>query len=413
MIKHAGKQVNEKIHSLPVRFLPMQGTKKYTIQILQIQNLNFMKTLKNLLALLLMAVTLGACKDDDEPTPVNEKPTAVSVSVETFKNEAVLSWTPSYDPEGTSLTYDIELDGSMVEDSYGNLSYTFSDLKYETEYSGRILAKDGDGNATATEFSFTTDFLFLQSYERYGFESFMRYDDRNRLSFIHDQVVAFDENGDLSAIGPDRFLRNSNGLINRIETGDSFGIVQYDGFGKIIKTSTNFQYPSANAIAHRIHKYDEDGKLIQVEESYSVAALSGVKRKSITYNGENISEVITEHSSDGINFSLEYRTVYTYDSQKNPWYVLLEEQLGLEELFLFSDNYFFRSINLGAIEPYATSWMSKNNVLSQMVYDDTGALEASYVYTYNYNEYGYPIDYTLVTVYPTRGTGTTTVRFNY
>ena len=413
MTNQAEKRINKKEYSQPVRFSPMQGAKKYTIQILPTQNLNFMKILNNLLVLVLIAVILGACKNDDEPVPVNEKPTAVSVSVETFKNEAVLSWTPSYDPEGTPLTYDIELGGNIVENSYGNLSYTFTDLKYETAYSGRIIANDSDGNATATEFSFTTDFLFLQSYERFGFEFFLRYDDRNRLSFIHDNVVAFDENGNLSAIGPDRFLRNSNGLINRIETGSNLGIIEYDGFGKIIETSTNFQYPSATATAYRTHKYNEDDRLIEITESYSYSALRGVKRKRISYNGENISEVITEHSSDGINFSLERRVVYTYDTQKNPWYTLLEKQLGLEELYLFSDNYFFHSIDLGYIEPYTTLWMSKNNLLSEVTYDATGAQEASFVYTYHYNEYGYPIDYTKVIVYAHRGTGTDIMRFNY
>ncbi|MDN5210818.1 hypothetical protein QQ020_02125 [Fulvivirgaceae bacterium BMA12] len=372
-----------------------------------------MKILNNLLVLVLIAVILGACKNDDEPAPVNEKPTAVNVSVEAFKNEAALSWTPSYDPEGTPLTYDIELGGNIVEDSYGNLSYTFTDLKYETAYSGRIIARDGDGNATATEFSFTTDFLFLQSYEQFGGEFFLQYDDRNRLSIIHEHVVAFDEGGNLSAIGPDRFLRNSSGLITRIETGSNLGTIEYDGFGKIIETSTNFQYPSGTAVARRNHKYDEDGRLIQVVESYSFAALRGFKRKTISYNGENISEVVTEHSTDGINFSPDRRVVYTYDTQKNPWYTLLEEQLGLDELYLFSDNYFFHSIDLGYIEPYATLWMSKNNLLSSTWYDNTGAQEASYVYTYHYNEYGYPIDYTMEVVYAHRGTGTDTMRFNY
>jgi len=87
----------------------------------------------------------------------NQNPSTFTAEViEIGTSSAVLQWTAATDSDGDDITYTVYLDGQAVGESLSNLSYNFTELMAETQYSGTIEASDGNGGMSSTSYSFTT-----------------------------------------------------------------------------------------------------------------------------------------------------------------------------------------------------------------------------------------------------------------
>ncbi|MEO9511539.1 MAG: fibronectin type III domain-containing protein [Flavobacteriaceae bacterium] len=87
----------------------------------------------------------------------NGAPTSFTVTMsELTETTASLSWTASADPEGTTVTYDIMLNGDIIEENLTATSINLTELNEVTEYVVLVIAKDEDGKTTEGSFSFIT-----------------------------------------------------------------------------------------------------------------------------------------------------------------------------------------------------------------------------------------------------------------
>ncbi len=104
---------------------------------------------------LIMLFAFAACKKSGD-TP-NKAPQSFTVSITDVKPTSVqLNWTVAKDPENEAVTYSIELKGQSLASSLNNTSYKLENLTENTNYTGKIIAKDASGNTTESSFSFST-----------------------------------------------------------------------------------------------------------------------------------------------------------------------------------------------------------------------------------------------------------------
>lgn len=108
-----------------------------------------------LLATLLIAIF--SC-DEDSNDKENNDPGSFTVSTSNIQGtSASISWSEPSDEDGDDLTYSVNLGSTEVASEQTQRSYTFSDLSFATEYSGSVVAMDGNGGESSATFSFTTD----------------------------------------------------------------------------------------------------------------------------------------------------------------------------------------------------------------------------------------------------------------
>ena len=88
--------------------------------------------------------------------PVNNPPGDFTVSSAVGGNGATISWTAATDPDGDAVKYDVELSGSNVKTDLTGLTHTLTSLDYNTNYTGKVIAKDGKGGTKEKSYSFTT-----------------------------------------------------------------------------------------------------------------------------------------------------------------------------------------------------------------------------------------------------------------
>ncbi len=84
----------------------------------------------------------------------NSVPEDFTVSTTVNANESNISWTKSNDSDGDVVKYDLELEGAIIKTDLTNLSHKLTDLKYNTSYTGKVIAKDGKGGIKEKSYSF-------------------------------------------------------------------------------------------------------------------------------------------------------------------------------------------------------------------------------------------------------------------
>ena len=115
--------------------------------------------MKNLLTLLLVsALTLFvSCGGDSDTSATNTSPAAFTVTVNTTgTTTASISWTESSDADGDVVTYDVQLGSATLSEAQSQRMYDFTGLTPDTNYSGNVIAEDGNGGSRTATFSFTT-----------------------------------------------------------------------------------------------------------------------------------------------------------------------------------------------------------------------------------------------------------------
>lgn len=117
--------------------------------------------------LLLSALFINdACKKNKPepepvpPTPEKVFPKSFTISVKDRETDRVtISW--PYQP-GATLTYEVELEGKVLATGLNKFEFDIKDLVASRTYSGKVTARNPDGNATSSVFDINT--LNLQIY---------------------------------------------------------------------------------------------------------------------------------------------------------------------------------------------------------------------------------------------------------
>ncbi len=86
----------------------------------------------------------------------NTAPGDFTVSTSVNGSSVTITWTASIDPDGDAVKYDVELDGSNIKTNITDLTQTVSGLAYNTNHTGKVIAKDGNGGTKEKSYSFAT-----------------------------------------------------------------------------------------------------------------------------------------------------------------------------------------------------------------------------------------------------------------
>lgn len=104
---------------------------------------------------------LGCNNNDDEnltTIPQNQKPGDFTVQItQITENSAVLSWNAAVDPDNDKVTYTIFLGDNEVQTNLETTELLLESLMPLTNYNGKVVASDGNENASENTFAFTTE----------------------------------------------------------------------------------------------------------------------------------------------------------------------------------------------------------------------------------------------------------------
>ncbi len=109
-----------------------------------------------------LALLITSCSSGDDPvTPVetpNNNPGIFSANTtEIGFDAATIEWTESLDFDDDPVTYAVYLEGTEISKSITSLTYSFTGLESETNYSGYVESRDGKGGTNKADFFFTTE----------------------------------------------------------------------------------------------------------------------------------------------------------------------------------------------------------------------------------------------------------------
>lgn len=115
--------------------------------------------MKKFTYLFVILFTFCNCSSDDgNDDPSNIAPGPFSVTIlETRMEGANIEWTESIDIDGDAITYSIYLNDQLISTGGTALSYNFTGLDPETNYDGYIIADDGRGGTSQSDFFFVTE----------------------------------------------------------------------------------------------------------------------------------------------------------------------------------------------------------------------------------------------------------------
>ncbi|WP_178985777.1 fibronectin type III domain-containing protein [Winogradskyella helgolandensis] len=113
--------------------------------------------IKRHLILGLFFIFLSACSDNDVDETENQTPAAFEVTVNNItETSAEITWSPSIDPEGSTVFYDVYLNNIKQVDNITDTTYSFEELLENESYSGEVVASDPEGNTISAPFNFET-----------------------------------------------------------------------------------------------------------------------------------------------------------------------------------------------------------------------------------------------------------------
>ncbi|TSE09358.1 fibronectin type III domain-containing protein [Aquimarina algiphila] len=104
---------------------------------------------------------LGCNSDDDQnitTTPQNQKPGDFTIQItQITENNALLSWNAAVDPDEDKVTYTVVLGDNEVQTNLETTEFLLEGLIAQTNYNGKVIASDGNGNTSENTFDFTTE----------------------------------------------------------------------------------------------------------------------------------------------------------------------------------------------------------------------------------------------------------------
>ena len=120
---------------------------------------NFLKTS---ILIFVAITTLYACNSNDDSgdggNTTNQDPANFSATVDNItETAATVNWTQATDPDGDTVTYTINLNGTEIATNVSVFTYAFTGLSTAVSYSGTIVASDGNDGSSSASFGFTTE----------------------------------------------------------------------------------------------------------------------------------------------------------------------------------------------------------------------------------------------------------------
>ncbi|WP_323787985.1 YHYH protein [Psychroserpens sp.] len=120
--------------------------------------------LKILVLLISVTTAFYACSSDDnsggndgDGGTTNQAPSSFTASVNSItETTATLNWTTATDPDGDAVTYSVNLQGTEMAVGLTVLTFDLTGLTSSTNYSGTVVANDGNEGITSSSFSFST-----------------------------------------------------------------------------------------------------------------------------------------------------------------------------------------------------------------------------------------------------------------
>jgi hypothetical protein len=144
--------------------------------------------------MLVFASILVACGSDDEAassSATNNAPSSFSAIVSNvLETSATINWSAATDADGDAITYTVNLAGSEVANSISALTYSLIGLSAGTNYSGTLVASDGNGGTASTSFSFTTATIVANLHN-----AFAEFDSTNVTIMLSGSNVEIETNG--------------------------------------------------------------------------------------------------------------------------------------------------------------------------------------------------------------------------
>lgn len=357
-----------------------------------------------------IAVLLAVgCKDDDgNPTPANQAPGSVEITTEVQENNVLISWTRAVDPEGDEVKYVILVEDDTVAVDLEDTVFVISNLRYEKDYFGQVIAKDGKGALTVAEFTITTGLVFLKSYETQRSEYSLGYNEAGSLISIEDSrgdnSLLRNSAGKLVALGNLTYLYSTAGLYTGINDGKGEGIIEYDSRDRIVRLTSEYNtslFSSVRIIRNLI--YNDRDQVIEVNENtYNFnSGTTTYHIVKVQYDADgNLVQTKWESSYDNVTYTLQLTQTFTYDDKKNPWHNIVTQQTNFNHCYI-ANHLLQGSVQLSISNIYPTYLTRKNNITSTRI--EAGSDFSQEDFTYSYNEDDYPISadiYTTSSVFP-------------
>ncbi|MDN5210817.1 hypothetical protein QQ020_02120 [Fulvivirgaceae bacterium BMA12] len=379
-----------------------------------------MKTNLLLYLLIVFSCCLFSCKEDDEPQ-INRAPGNVAITISLTGNTALIAWTAAADPDLDPITYDIILNGNMIGQGITELNYSVEDLPFDFQFSGQVIARDDEGLSSESDFSFSTGPMTLLSYTVDGSDYELTFNDEGQIAIIESPSlsgivtsdITFNAEGKLTQYGDLLYQFNTAGQIGQIDNGDLTAILLYDGEGNMTRLNYAFSTGFSDVTVDKTLTYDSQNKLDQLDVHYLVSGTSEYYRYQFSFIGENVSQINLLTSIDGINYASEFLIAYSYDEMKNPWYGILTHHLGLDPVYVEINNRLSPTMDLHLFNNFPIAWMSRNNVTKATLRAPDLSVMFEESFSYNYNEYDYPVTQEKVASIPGGSLTVTRTDFNY
>lgn len=109
--------------------------------------------------IIIYILILGCNNDDDNLTTLqNQKPGDFTVQItQITDNNALLSWNVAVDPDDDKVTYSVFLGNDEVQTNLETTEFLLEGLIAQTNYNGKVVASDGNGNESENTFAFITE----------------------------------------------------------------------------------------------------------------------------------------------------------------------------------------------------------------------------------------------------------------
>ncbi|SHG30430.1 fibronectin type III domain-containing protein [Flagellimonas flava] len=280
----------------------------------------------------------------------NEAPLAFELESVTADNiSAILRWTEAVDPEEEEVTYEVSVDGEIMERGLTREIFQVRDLKAATEYAVQIVALDTTGNERKLDFTFSTangiyegdvSLPSQQSIENFGNQGYIQITGNLRISGLGGSSNV----SDLSPLGT---LKEINGHldINFMRDLKSLSGLTLEKVGKSLRINNNYSLESLKGLdnlkivlgtleiednrelksVEHLDNLETVGNYLAIRSNYKITRVSGFNRLNLAGGIDFFNNIILEqvdgfqqviNLSDDLRFSDNFE-LHTIDAFHN------------------------------------------------------------------------------------------------
>ena len=206
------------------------------------------------------------------------------------------------------------------------------------------------------------------------------------------KIVVYNSENQIIQFGRYSYTYNAQGRISHITEPDNSRnrniqtTIIYNNNGLVANQTFRFTNSGSGETTYvtRIFEYDTNNLLISITEEND----SYTTRELLNYDSnDNVVQLISQTSHDGVTFSNRRTTNYTYDNKKNPGKNVLNNLTTPSNFsFYYIHNIF--TMDLGNYAYFRLIHYSNNNITSSHLTYSSGYKNKTYNYVYN--DEGFP-----------------------